>query len=305
MRLLIAGMHRSGTSLIAQWVARLGVPMGQGPLFEVDSANPRGLYERQDVVAFNEQWLHRLGGAWWAPPFLTDQTWRDLDPHSLKAARADLDLFGADAGSWFVKDPRISLLVPLWDRLCLSRLPLVVGVRSPREVAMSLHVRNGTTYRRGLALWVAYNRAVLKHASERDVLVLEVASTLAEPGPAAEALAAFLAQCGFTSAPADLDVGVEPELIRQKGERLPGSAERLACDLDPAFAALSDLHATATQRLTSPMEVPDWAEEALAELSTEWGYRTRIESLERQPSQQTSLPRRLLRKSFHRGSDGL
>ncbi len=194
MGVVITGMHRSGTSMLGQWAARTGLVMGDGPLFTTDTANPRGLFERQDVVDFNDRWLADLGGSWWAPPFVTEQMWRSLDPHRLETARDEIDLFHGANTNWFVKDPRLSVLLPLWDRLCLQQLPVVVGVRQPRAVAMSLHVRNGTTLRRGLALWVAYNRALFKQAQERHVLVLELERTFAEPADAAEALLGFLAR---------------------------------------------------------------------------------------------------------------
>ena len=72
MAVVITGMHRSATSMLAEWAVRAGATVGDGPLFDVDAANPRGLYERRDVVAFNDTWLTDFGGAWWAPP----RSWR-------------------------------------------------------------------------------------------------------------------------------------------------------------------------------------------------------------------------------------
>lgn len=279
MSLLITGMHRSGTSLLAQWVAATGLTMGEGPAFETDSANPRGLYERRDVVAFNDRWLRALGGSWEAPPRIDDDTWRRLDAGELERDRTQLDVFAADGPAWFVKDPRLCLLLPLWDRLCLRRLPLLVAVRQPREVAMSLNVRNGMTLRKGLALWAAYNRAVFKHVAERNVLILEVGRTLADPAAAGVCLADYVRSCGFAVDPDQrLGTDVEPKLMRQTAPSLPGYAERLAVDLDPMFEALRDHHGCPTRTLANPVEIPDWAEEALAELSAEWALRQQLDA---------------------------
>lgn len=276
MAVIITGMHRSGTSMVAQWAAESGLSMGNGPTFDTDAANPRGLYERRDVVAFDDAWLADLGGCWWAPPFVTEERWRALDDHRLEAARGELDLFDPDQKRWFVKDPRLALLLPLWDRLCLRRLPVVVVVRPPREVAMSLHVRNGMTLRRGLALWVAYNRAVFKRTHQRQVLVLDLPATLAEPEAAQQVLREFVS--GDTG-----PIEVEPGLVRQGSRPLPGYAERLATDLDQMYAKAAALHAVPGTELGNPIEVPDWAEETLAELSGQWRLQTRLRDLESAP----------------------
>ncbi len=284
MGVVITGMHRSGTSMLGQWASRTGLDMGEGPLFTTDSANPRGLFERRDVVAFNDRWLSDLGGSWWAPPFITEHTWRTLDAHRLETDREAIDLFRGTDPDWFVKDPRLSLLTPLWDRLCLQRLPIVVGLRRPRAVAMSLHVRNGTTLRKGLALWVAYNRAIFRQAQERNLLILDLDLTLADPGTTADTLLAFFEHAGLRTTN-DVDrmvAGLEPRLLRQHSERLQGSAERLAEDLDEMYDALCAAHGTPLNDLDSPMHVPDWAAEALEELSQEWHLRTRLTSLEAQ-----------------------
>jgi hypothetical protein len=46
---VIVGMNRSGTSLCAQGLERLGVSFGT-PLIPADDANPRGYYEHKDIV---------------------------------------------------------------------------------------------------------------------------------------------------------------------------------------------------------------------------------------------------------------
>lgn len=304
MGVAITGMHRSGTSMLGQWAARAGLVMGDGPLFTTDTANPRGLFERQDVVEFNDRWLADLGGSWWAPPFVTEQMWRSLDPHRLETARDEIDLFQGANSNWFVKDPRLCALLPLWDRLCLQRLPVVAAVRQPRAVAMSLHVRNGTTLRRGLALWVAYNRALFKQAQERHVLVLELERTFAEPTVAADALLGLLAQVGLktTGDAGKIAADVEPRLLRQHSERLQGSAERLAEDLDEMYSALCEAHALPQRHLGNPVHVPDWAAEALAELTQEWAMRVRLNQFEMH-AHQNPLPQRSVRSLLRRLRD--
>lgn len=110
MAVLLTGMHRSGTSMLAQWVDELGVPAAPGAPFPVNTANAEGLYELQDVVACNDGWLAELGGAWDAPPATTAQTWRALGPYALEDTRANLPALKAAGGDWYLKDPRLCLL---------------------------------------------------------------------------------------------------------------------------------------------------------------------------------------------------
>lgn len=280
MGVLIAGMHRSGTSMVGQWADDLGLSSGAGAHLEATSANPRGLYERADVVAFNDRWLGVLGGSWWAPPFVKEQTWRSIDEAALEVDRRALDLFRPGQPAWYAKDPRLSLLLPLWDRLTLQRLPVVVGVRPPRDVAMSLHVRNGFTLRRGLALWIAYNRNLFRQASGRRVLVLDLGSAMAEPRTAVAALADFLGE--VTGDPAAIAADVRPDLIRQQQPALPGYAERLAVDLDEVYAELRSQHATPQEGAEQRLSLPDWAAEALDELSEFWDLQVRRDMAESQ-----------------------
>ncbi len=275
MGLLITGMHRSGTSMLAQWAFRLGTRPPGGAEFPVDDANPRGLYESKDLVELNDGWLEQLGGSWWAPPRVKQQTWRSVDGVRLSRARESVaGLRTAGGPPWFVKDPRISLLLPLWDRLLLDRLPILVAVRSHREVAMSLNLRDGMTHRRAMAVWLDYNRQVVRHGQGRPSLVVDYSSALADPGTSLKALAQ-LAESEVNPTQADeLDAvasGVERHLHRQRVDSLTGSAESLARELDEHFHVLHMAHGG---HLPSELpDTPDWVEEALDELSEFWGLK--------------------------------
>ena len=239
------------------------------------------------MVEFNDHWLGVLGGSWWAPPHVKEQTWRSIDASALDADRRALDLFRAGFDDWYVKDPRISLLLPLWDRLTLRRLPVVVGLRPPRDVAMSLHMRNGTALRRGLAVWLAYNRALFRHTSGRPYLVMDLASTMADPVAAAGALIAFLDDAGLPAngSPTAIAGSVESGLVRQDHQRLEGSAERLAQDLSSTYRELSAMHGVPNSDEPHDLPLPDWAGEALDELSEFWDMQVRAEILQSEVDQ--------------------
>jgi len=283
LSVLVSGMHRSGTSMLGQWVSTLGIVPGDGALYEANPANPRGLYERHDVVDFNDRWLGVLGGSWWAPPNVKEQTWRSIDPKELERDRQSLDVFHPDNSGWFVKDPRLSLLLPLWDRLALQRLPVLIGVREPRDVAMSLNVRNGMTLRRGLALWVAYNHEIFCHLAGRRSLVVDLSTGFEDATSAVKAVAVFLAGQELPVHEHEIQrtgAGVESYLRRHRCEELEGSSELLAKDLDDIYRAVADRHLVEAEGASIDFPVPDWAREALDELSEFWDMKIKREILD-------------------------
>ena len=269
--------------MFAQWVDALGVGDGTGERFPVDSANPRGLHERKDVVEFNDRWLRELGGAWWAPPRVWEQTWRALNQEQLAEDRAQFEYFDAEFNDWYVKDPRLSLILPLWDRLALQRLPVVIGLREPREVAMSLNVRSGITLRRGLALWLAYNRSLFTHLGGRHSLVVDTNSAFQDPYRAVVEVAMFCESSGVSIDTTAVNVvaeGIEPGLLRNHTHKLGRSAERLAADVDETYHALARRHLQPDSDAPESIPMPDWASEALEELTEVWELQAKVEMLQ-------------------------
>ncbi len=58
--LIVTGMHRSGTSLLASILQSAGVRIGQ-ELLAPDPRNKRGFFEDVDIYRFHEQALFRRG----------------------------------------------------------------------------------------------------------------------------------------------------------------------------------------------------------------------------------------------------
>lgn len=155
-------MHRSGTSALASVLDALGLDVGsRDELMRGDVGNPDGYFEVQSVAALDERILDAYGGRWDIPPLLAPGWANEVDARRFVAeARTTFD--ASFSGSNFVlKDPRMSLLMPLWRQTLLDRVAVVVIVRDPAEVAWSLALRDGMAPLTGLALWAAYNRTLL------------------------------------------------------------------------------------------------------------------------------------------------
>ena len=108
--LLVLGMHRSGTSATAGFLAGLGARMAANPI-RADGNNPHGYWEPEPLVSLHNRLLAEVGSAW--------DDFGPLDVARLAGAREALAAaftaeFGTDVGLAVLKDPRICRLLPLW-----------------------------------------------------------------------------------------------------------------------------------------------------------------------------------------------
>lgn len=182
--ILIVGMHRSGTSLLGNLLKNAGVSM-PGPLIAGDQHNPEGYFERADITDLQERLLIDLD-RWWpsdqgTQPLPPDWLCRPSTHAALNRLRTLLEReSGQQQGPWAIKDPRSSLLLPLWRRLAGELqipLRLILAVRQPAEVVQSLCQRDasaaGMTPERAELLWWHHNQAVLRHALDLPLLLVD------------------------------------------------------------------------------------------------------------------------------------
>jgi GT2 family glycosyltransferase len=181
--ILLVGMHRSGTSLLGSLLPHLGVAL-PGDMFAGDIHNPEGYFERRDVTDLQEQLLIDLG-RWWpsaAGVLPLPDGWMDW-PCTRRAANQLGKLLADEAeqhqGPWAIKDPRSSLLLPLWKEICTDLtipLMLVHAVRAPAEVMVSLLRRDanaaGMTPVRAQQLWWHHNIRILEDSGDMPRLVV-------------------------------------------------------------------------------------------------------------------------------------
>ena len=168
----IAGMHRSGTSMVAQLLAKCGLYLGrQEDILGPASDNQDGFWENVLFVKLNDELLSRLGGAWDLPPLL-QKGW-ELRPELAPAKEAAKKLVSGFLGHepWGWKDPRNSITAPFWESVIgADRARYVLCVRHPLEVARSIHKRSGNSLAFGLNLWLAYNRMIENIGPERRII---------------------------------------------------------------------------------------------------------------------------------------
>lgn len=218
MGVLVLGMHRSGTSALAGALQSMGFEVGpEDDVMPADDQNPEGYFELSSIVRANDDLLAHFGGSWDSPPeFAPEWANDDAATQFIDAARSVIgELFESD--HFVLKDPRISILLPVWRQITKDQGCAVVIVRDPLEVAASLTRRDGLSTLTGLALWSAYNRAMLRDLHGARVHVCSYVDLVESPVKVLTDIAKSLHDWGELSDDADLSgafATIHPELRR-------------------------------------------------------------------------------------------
>jgi len=134
---LVVGVGRSGTSLLAGVLGQLGFHIPQ-PEVVADETNPRGFGEPRWVVDFHTRLMRRLRVIVFdARPVAFEKTASVDDDEELRAWLAG-EL--AQADDVVVKDPRVGWFLGLWQRACAdagARTAQITMLRHPAEILLS------------------------------------------------------------------------------------------------------------------------------------------------------------------------
>ena len=157
--LVVAGMHRSGTSTLTGILHKLGaalpkrmIPPGRG--------NPRGYFESEVLYPLHDELLADAGSAWDQQKGPSD-TWFHSDAAARWVDRLAVEFENefSGAGLLVFKDPRLCRVLPIWKR-AFRQLDIethyLIPVRHPLDVARSLQTANELPIANGLLLWLDY-----------------------------------------------------------------------------------------------------------------------------------------------------
>lgn len=194
----VLGMHRSGTSAVTRLISLLGLSMPpEEDLVQATAKNPKGYWESESLVAFNERLLGTLDCDIGCPVLLTPGWEHDprLDALRHEAPQVVRGIF--PNSPWVWKDPRHCLTFAFW-RSALTVDPVVVLVnRNPLEItASALRLRSDQGEIYALALWERYLREALTQIAGLPVLVTNYIDVLAAPVVWSEHTQAFLSDAG-------------------------------------------------------------------------------------------------------------
>jgi hypothetical protein len=152
-------MHRSGTSAVTQLLALCGAELPSN-VMPGDEHNAKGYFEPWKIAQFNNRRL-RAGVSAWDDVFAFP--YKALDEAQEESWRREaVELFQSEYGRArhpLLKDPRVTVLLPLWLP-ALKALSVearcVIPVRHPLAVAGSLGRRDGFPVEKSVLLWCAY-----------------------------------------------------------------------------------------------------------------------------------------------------
>nr|MBA3351630.1 sulfotransferase [Blastocatellia bacterium] len=220
MQILILGMHRSGTSAVARLLNTMGAYFApEGASTGANQENPKGFWERRDVRALNDQLLNAAKADWHRLGNFSLEAIPELTMALFRREAAKIILSMDAYRPWFIKEPRLCVLAPLW--LELLEFPVCIFVhRSPLEVAASLKTRNGFPTRFSCALWEFYNTAALSATFGLRRLQVNHRDLMCDPVGTVRILFEELQKCGVRGLrqPSDDEVlsFIDPALVRAK-----------------------------------------------------------------------------------------
>jgi hypothetical protein len=180
--IIITGMHRSGTSLLASLLQQAGLDIGQR-LVEANPGNKRGHFEDEDFVILHNDIL----AAHQTTMYLDNAPHRFEITPQLRQRAEKLLASRSTSQNWGWKDPRTVLFLDFWKEL-VPGLKVIILYRSAEQVVDSLRRRGDRVLqhefrgsfllrhlgfsmfrmRSAVNMWLAYNRAMISFIERQD-----------------------------------------------------------------------------------------------------------------------------------------
>lgn len=174
--ILVAGMHRSGTSALTRVFSLLGADLPKHLAPALPDNNETGFWESVDLMVEHDALLASAGSFW--------SDWTEFNPDWYASAEADKykKIIGdivrqdfAESPLFVIKDPRICRFLPFWLDLLkdLAIQPcIIIPVRNPLEVAQSLKKRDGFPLAKGGLLWLRHVLDAVYYAQDYPIAFL-------------------------------------------------------------------------------------------------------------------------------------
>ena len=250
-QLIVAGFHRSGTSLVCRLLHRAGVFLGYD-LMGAAFSNPYGHFEDIEVVELHKQLLANNGGTWMVGepflPIIAETHWREME--------RIIQRRNAEHGLWAFKDPRVCSFMMVWKHLLPGAKVLLV-YRHFSDTTYSLGRRQSTElfskptgpqrmYRRfweepdlALRMWLTHNEALLAFAHTYAEDTLAVSMDMVQGGfPVVKAINQ---RWGFGLDEVATSEVIDPTITERRAGRQPVSDRRLIDRVDATWQALERL----------------------------------------------------------------
>lgn len=243
---VVAGMHRGGTSASAASLRALGVEFGS-MLMPATRDNKTGYWEDLEIKRLNVELLHRLGSAWYRSgvPSPARLFTHDVAPFRLRAIRL-LRKRLANGRPFGIKDPRMARLLPFWcDAFAAAEAApsFLIPLRDPQSVARSLFQRDRLEPQVCHRLWLEHMTAAEMESRGFARVVVNFDSLIEETEAQVRRIARFLdlpVDEDHLSAFRDrvIDRGLVHSRFR---DRDPPAAESVPVEVQAAYERLASM----------------------------------------------------------------
>jgi len=158
--IVVLGMHRSGTSVIARALQVIGIQLGNRLMPPFEGNNSKGFWEDVDINALNIEILHSLKSDWHFVAPLQPADVSTLCANGYLQRATELLQKKTDAIKLFgFKDPRTAKLLPFWKEVFTHgewQVSYVIVIRHPLSVCASLAKRDGFDFEKSFLLWLEH-----------------------------------------------------------------------------------------------------------------------------------------------------
>ena len=237
--LIVTGMHRSGTSLIAHYLSQCGLNIGEN-LFNPHINKPEnscaGHHEDLDFIDFHKQVFQRNKID--SSALLLDGSELPIEVNAAEREMAkELLQSRDDLAQWAWKDPRTTLFLNFWDEL-IGDANYLFPFRHPLSVVDSLLRRgNEKPISRkpivGLLSWTIYNQQILNFVDQKAAssLIFNIDDLI----KSSDALLTYLETMGIELKPARLeDIFSKNALHHQLSDKVQAMADKYPREVSKA-----------------------------------------------------------------------
>ena len=194
--ILVAGMHRSGTSAVSRVLSLVGCELPNTLMSPALNDNETGFWESQKIANLNEEILASAGSTWsdWQafnPGWYDSPVAAEFHDRALALLHEEFDR----SRLFVLKDPRICRMLPFWIQAIegFGARPCIVSpIRNPLDVAASLEVRDGIDASVGHLLWLRHVLAAESASRGLKRAYLRFEELLAKPHAVADSLGMIL-----------------------------------------------------------------------------------------------------------------
>ena len=179
--LLILSMHRSGSSLASNCLFTSGIDYGMSKTDIMDRYNVNGYFENENILDFNEIVLREIGSSWF-------DVYNRVDKKKMLKYRDKLcDILNQEfkyLNRFFIKDPRIILLWPLYKAALkhMNIMPYFIRInRNYDEVVKSLNRVHNMGYATGYKLCEIYSNGMDKVLKKPEHIEVNMMDIINEP----------------------------------------------------------------------------------------------------------------------------